>query len=56
MGKLLTKKEAAEALRVSCRTLERHIESKMLVAYKIGRKTLIEQVELDKFIKRNRAS
>lgn len=56
MSKLLTMQEAADALRMSRRTLERHIENGLLHKYKIGRKCLIEATELEKFIKRNRAS
>lgn len=56
MGKLLTLEETCEILRCSPRTLQRHIVSGKLPRYKIGRRCLIEQTELEKFIKRNRAS
>jgi excisionase family DNA binding protein len=56
MSKLLTKSEAAMALRISMRTLERYIVGGLIPAYKVGRKHLIEEKEIDKFLKRNRAS
>ncbi len=56
VSKLLTMKEAAAQLRMSRRTLERHIEAGLLVKYKLGGKCLIDQLDLEKFVKRNRAS
>lgn len=56
MGKLLTMVEAAEQLRISRRTLDRYVDEGMIVKTKIGRKSMIEERELEKFIRRGRAS
>ncbi len=56
MSKLLTMQEAAAALRMSRRTLERHIEAGLIAKYKIGGKCLIEATDIEKFIKRSKAS
>jgi len=48
--KLLTIKEVAEILRVSERSVMRYIESKRLIASKIGQ-WRISQTDLDSFIK-----
>lgn len=50
--KLLTIKEVAEILRVSERSVMRYIESKRLVASKIGQ-WRISQTDLNNFIKQS---
>lgn len=56
MSKLLTMDEAAEALRVSRRTLERYIADGLIVRTKPAGKPLIDEREIAKFLARGRAS
>jgi len=48
--KLFSKKEIAEKLNISVRTIDRLIKSKKLNACKIGRSVRITQEQLDEFI------
>ena len=52
---LCSKKEAAAALSVSVRTVDNLIASKQLAVRKIGRRTLIERVILERFARRDHA-
>jgi excisionase family DNA binding protein len=54
MGKLLcSKKEAAEALGVSLRTIDNLIGQKELTARRVGRRVLIPAVEVERFTRRD---
>lgn len=56
MSRLLTLPEVAEILRITRRTLERYIRAGDIPAVKYARKVFIEEREVEKFIKRSRAS
>lgn len=51
---LVGRREAAEALGISLRTLDYMIARGQLVARQIGRRVLIQRSELEKFAKRGR--
>lgn len=54
MGKLLcSKKEAAEALGVSLRTVDNLIGQKQLPVRRVGRRVLIPAVEVERFTRRD---
>lgn len=50
-GKLLTKKEAADFMRVSLRTFSSYVKNGLIPAYKIGRKMLIKESDLPRSLK-----
>jgi excisionase family DNA binding protein len=56
MSKLLTIEEAAAFLRCSVRTIKRRLAEGAIARYKVGNRCLIEQVEIEKYLKRNKAS
>jgi excisionase family DNA binding protein len=56
MTNWLTLDEAAARVSASKRTVERWIKDRTLVAHKPGRRILIDERELEKFVRRFRAS
>lgn len=47
----LTKLEAAEYLRISCRQLDRHADCGKVKKFKVGSKTLFRRDDLDEAVK-----
>ena len=56
MGKLLTYQEAAEALRITRRTLDKLVREKQIECIKICGKLLVEEREIEKLVRRNKVS
>lgn len=56
MGKLLTYKEAAMALRISRRTLDKLVADKEIECFKVGGKLLVEEREIEKLLRRSKVS
>lgn len=56
MTNWLTIEEVAERLRVSKRTVERKIKEKVLTAYKPAGRYVIDEKDLEKFVRSCRAS
>lgn len=50
--KMYTTEEASEILKVKSKTIRSYINNKKLEAVKVGRKWLISESNLDKFLKR----
>lgn len=50
MDRLLTRRDAADILRVSVSTLERHLRAGRITVCKIGRATRIRPGELERFV------
>jgi len=47
---LLSKRQAAQALSISIRTLDKLIHSKRLPVHKIGRRVLISRASMERFV------
>lgn len=51
MSELLTIQEAAERLRIGKRTVERFVAEGDIVSVKIGRRRLIAETELERYVR-----
>lgn len=56
MSEYLTAGEAMQELKICRNTLNKHIRSGRLMAYRVGRLVRITRGDLEKFVKQNRSN